>query len=202
MKKKDCKHRNTEIRQAEVIKAALECFMESGIAQTSIAEICRRSHASVGSIYHHFKGKEQLAATVYMEGIRDYQKGFIEELLQQENARDGIFSAIRYYLIWVDQKPDWAKYLMHNRHAEFMSAKEESFRVMNTDFMSKISGWFGRQIDSGALRKLPPDIFTGILLGPCQEFARIRLSGNCLTNIDKASHELGLAAWRALGIES
>jgi AcrR family transcriptional regulator len=176
--------------------------MESGIAQTSIAEICRRSRTSVGSIYHHFKGKEQLAANVYMEGIRDYQKGFIEELLQHENASDGIFSVIRYHLKWVDKKPDWAKYLMHNRHAEFMSATEESFREMNTDFISKTSGWFGMHMDSGALRKMPPDIFMSILLGPCQEFTRLRLSGSCCTDIDKVAHELGLAAWRTLGMES
>ena len=143
-----------------------------------------------------------MAATVYMAGIRDYQKGFIAGLLPHEKACEGIFSAIRYHLAWVDQKQDWAKYLMHNRHAEFMSATGESFRDMNSRFISETSGWFGRQMDLGALRKMPTDIFMSIWLGPCQEFTRIRLSGGRRTDIDTAARELGLAAWHALGVDS
>lgn len=201
MKRMNCKHPKSEIRRSEVIRAALDCFCEKGIAETSILEICRRSQTSVGSIYHHFKGKESIAAAVYLEGITDYQAGFTTSLLEHENARDGIFAAIRFHLEWVDEKQNFAKYLMQNRHAEFMKEVEGAFAEMNKSFIGYVGPWIEKHMATGRLKKLPPVIFMSILLGPCQEITRHRLSGVCCTDGEMVAHELGIAAWRALGIE-
>ena len=89
MKTKNVTHATTPSRRRQIIHGALACFTERGVAQTSMADICRRSNASTGSIYHHFKSKEQLAAAVYLEGISDYQQGFLAVLEEQQNARKG-----------------------------------------------------------------------------------------------------------------
>jgi AcrR family transcriptional regulator len=201
MKKKNSKNKGTEFRQAEIIRAALGCFTEMGIGETSIAEICRRSKASVGSIYHHFKGKEQLAAAVYLEGIRDYQKGFVNVLLQHDRARDGIFAVVRYHLKWVENSTEWARFLFQNRHAEFMAGMDNAFKDLNEKFITSASAWFRQHMVEGTIRKLPPDIFMSVLLGPCQEMCRHMLAGSCCIDVENAAHELGMAAWRSLGME-
>ncbi len=80
MKTKNSKHTTTAARRTEIIRAALACFTELGFTPTGMVDIRRKSNASTGSIYHHFKSKEQLAAEVYLEGIRDYQEGFVTAL--------------------------------------------------------------------------------------------------------------------------
>jgi AcrR family transcriptional regulator len=57
-------------RQEAILSAALECFTSRGFAATTVEEIRRRSGASIGSIYHHFGGKEGLAAELCVEGLR------------------------------------------------------------------------------------------------------------------------------------
>lgn len=200
MKTKNSKHKSSELRQAEIIRAALVCFTEKGIAETSIAEICRRSKASIGSVYHHFKGKEQLAAAVYLEGIKNYQTGLVDALLHHEKTRDGIFAAVRYHLKWVENSTAWARFLFQNRHAEFMAGKDNAFKELNEKFITGMAAWFGKQMENGHLRKLPPDVFMSILLGPSQEMCRHMLAGSSCTSVEKAAHELGLAAWRSLGL--
>jgi hypothetical protein len=62
----------TEIRRRQILDAALRCFNQSGLAETKMGDICTEAGVSTGSVYHHFAGKDQLAAALYLEGSRDY----------------------------------------------------------------------------------------------------------------------------------
>ena len=200
MKRRNSKNSKTALRRKEIIQAALACFTERGFSETSLADIRRRSKASTGSIYHHFKSKEQLAAQVYLEGIHDYQAGFLATLEQQQRARSGIVAVIEYHLRWVEGHPDWARFLFQKRRAEFMDTTNDDFDRLNKEFIGRAAAWFRHHIKAGSLRPLAPDVFISILLGPCQEFSRQYLSGYARSALDQAIHELARAAWRALGV--
>ncbi|OHD65850.1 MAG: TetR family transcriptional regulator [Spirochaetes bacterium RBG_13_51_14] len=202
MKTLNATHAASKGRKLSVIQAALACFTEKGYSDTSINDVCRMSGASVGSIYHHFKSKEQLAAAVYLEGIRDYQQGFVQELEGHDRARDGVFAIVRFHLTWVERNPDWARFLFQKRYAEFMGDTEEEFSRLNAEFMARVSGWFRKHIGTGSIRRLPPDLYPAIMLGPCQEYSRIYLSGHHATPVKDAVKEIGDAVWLALGAPS
>ena len=53
-----------------------------------------RARASIGSIYHHFRSKEQLAAALYVEGLRDYQEGAFSPNLTAAAERAMQFSPL------------------------------------------------------------------------------------------------------------
>lgn len=198
MKKPKSTHASSPGRKLKVIQAALDCFTENGFTNTSIGDVCARSGMSVGSLYHHFKSKEQLAAAVYLEGIRDYQRGYTEALESQTRARDGIMAIISYHLRWVEKNPDWARFLFQQRHADFMGDTEEEFSRMNAGFFKAVSAWFRKHIESGDIRRFPPDLYPAIMMGPCQEYSRAFLSGQDVTPVEKAIEALGEAVWRAM----
>ena len=83
-------HLKTPTRRKAIIEAALHCFTESSISETNMSDIIKRSGSSVGSVYHHFKSKEKLAASVYMDGIIDYQNGLTLALNSEIDAYSGI----------------------------------------------------------------------------------------------------------------
>ncbi len=202
MKKLNSKHSASPGRKQKVIHAALQCFSEKGYTDTGIGDVCARSGMSVGSLYHHFKSKEQLAVAVYLEGIRDYQRGYIEALGSRKQARDGIIAIIRYHLHWVEKNPEWARYLFQMRHAGFMNDTEEEFKKLNADFFKNVSAWFRKHIESGSIRRLPPDLYPAIMMGPCQEYSRVYLSGQQVTPVDTAVKIIGDAVWRAISTSS
>jgi AcrR family transcriptional regulator len=202
MKKADTIRAKTAVRRREIIQAALACFSERGFTDTSLADIRRMSKASTGSIYHHFKGKEQLAAEVYLEGIREYQAGFVDALEEQQGAREGIHAVVNFHLRWVEAHPDWTLYLFQRRHADFMASSKEEFYRLNTQFMRRCFKWFSRQVEAGALRRLPLDLYISVLIGPCMEHTRWYLAGHASMPMDQAIEALSSAAWRALGLES
>lgn len=199
MRKRNIRHGRTPNRRREIIRAALACFVERGYTETSMSHIRKRARASTGSIYHHFRSKDRLAAAVYLDGIRSYQEGFLDALEAHDQAREGIRAVIRYHLKWVQENADWARFLFQQRHAEFMGEKEEEFEALNEEFFGRASRWFIVQIEAGNLRRLQPDVLVSLLIGPCQEYARQFLSGRSCSEPEQAAEKLGNAVWRALG---
>lgn len=198
MRKRQVQYPGTPRRRRQIIEAALACFNEAGFADTTMEDIRKRSKASNGSIYHHFKGKDQLAAAVYLEGIVDFQKGLINELKKHPEAREGVYAIVRYHLRWVSEHAEWARYLFQMRHAGFMADSEESINLENKNFAKEISAFFSRHIRAGKLRNLPVEIIIPIILGPCQEYARFWINRNISTGLDTAAAEFAGAAWQAL----
>lgn len=198
MRKRRGPYQGTGKRRREILDAALACFCEVGFLETTMEDIRLRSGASHGSIYHHFGGKEQLAAAVYVEGIREYQAGLAEELSRHPGAREGIEALIRYHLEWVRDNPDWALYLVLMRHAEFMGRAEAEIAQSNQAFLATLGGFFQRHIGEGTLRRLPRELYVSLLFGPAQELARHWLLAGKELDLELSIVELAEAAWRAL----
>ncbi|ABW66267.1 TetR/AcrR family transcriptional regulator [Desulfosudis oleivorans] len=199
MKKPNTIHAASCGRQRQIIEAALACFTEKGFPATSIADICKKAGASTGSVYHHFKSKGRLAAAIYLEGVRDYQAGMIDALSKETTAKGGIFAIVQYHLTWVKTHPEWARFLFQKRHAEYMDDTEDRMKQLNAEFVKQMSAWFAKHMESGAIRPLPRDVFSALLLGPCQEFARMHVTGYAKTDVTEAARHLAAAAWASLG---
>src|SRR5690348_17214641 len=101
----------TEARRREILDAALACFLRDGIAATGVEDIRRESGASVGSIYHHFGGKDGIVAALATEALGDYQRGLVATLRAARSARSGVQNGVRYHLDWVERHPDLARFL-------------------------------------------------------------------------------------------
>jgi AcrR family transcriptional regulator len=185
-------------RPAAILAAALQCFTERGFAATTIDEIRERSGASIGSIYHHFGGKEALAAELYVEGLRGYQEGLLRALESQQDAEAGIHALVRHHLRWVEERPQLAQFLANRRETELRAATEGRVRELNRGFVPRVAAWVERHVEAGALRALPVDLWEPVLLGPSQELARLWLAGRTRITLRAAESDLAETTWRAV----
>ncbi len=185
-------------RQEAILSAALDCFSERGFAATTVDEIRGRSGASIGSIYHHFGGKEGLAAELYVEGLRGYQAGLLEALQEKPDAEASIRALVRHHLRWLQRSPKLAKFLMGRRETELRLATEARVRELNRDFFPRVQEWIERHVSTGELRQVPEDLWEPLLLGPSQEFARVWLAGRVRISLRRAERELAEATWNAV----
>jgi AcrR family transcriptional regulator len=185
-------------RREDILRAALETFVQKGFAAATIDDVRRISGASTGSIYHHFGGKEGLAAALYVEGLAGYQEGFLGRLRAARDPKHAVKALVRYHLRWVDGNPELARFILGRRETEVLAATEEPMRELNRAFLREarelLEPWFA----SGTLKRLPLDVFDAVLLGPCHEFTRRWLAGRTETTIRSAERSLADAAWDAL----
>ena len=185
-------------RQRRILHAAIRCFTSLGFNATTLEELRSRSGASIGSIYHHFSSKEELAAALYVEGLRDYQEGLFAELRRHRGCASGIRATVHYHLRWIAKHPDWARYLLEMRRAESVAAVEEQIHIMNREFFAEIRRWLEPHLKRGVLKRLPEELYIALVAGPSQEFARRWLAGRAKTDIGQAAKILADAAWNSV----
>jgi AcrR family transcriptional regulator len=190
-------------RRREVLDAALACFTELGFAATTMADVCRRSQASVGSVYHHFGSKEQLAAALFLEGLRDYQQRLLRELKRIDPGRPGsgrrlVRTIVDNYLRWVEGHADWARYLIEFGHAPFIGDVGDELQSMNHEFFSRLEQALAPAVGRGELRQMPRDLTFAVTVGPAREFARRWLRERTETSMAVARRLLPDAACRAI----
>ena len=61
-------------RRAQIIEAAIACFLEHGYTNTSMSDIIKASGLSSGSIYSHFTGKEDILVSAINERLENVKK--------------------------------------------------------------------------------------------------------------------------------
>jgi AcrR family transcriptional regulator len=186
----------TTDRRQEILDAALRSFNEKGVAATTVDDVRRLSGASVGSLYHHFGGKDELAEELYLEILRDYQRGFLAVLGRERDAERGIKGIVRHHLRWVRRNPERARYLLRGR-----PPGSDAVRDLNRELFRATAAWLEPHVEAGRVRRLPLDLTYAIMAGPAQEYSRHWLEGRMRSSAQKAERELADAAWRALTTE-
>lgn len=61
-------------RRAQIIEAAIDCFLEHGYTNTSMSDIIKASGLSSGSIYSHFSGKEDILIGAVNERLNNVKE--------------------------------------------------------------------------------------------------------------------------------
>ena len=184
-------------RRQSILQAALKCFTSDGYDSAAIEDICRISGASIGSIYHHFGSKEDLAAALYEEGITEYQSGLLTILADEANPNQVIPAIVRHHLTWVRQSPEWARYLLQMGAAPATAAARPAVKRRNAELLNRVEAWMRPHAAAGRLVDVPAETLTVLVLGPCHAAARAALSGG-MTLDDPTIDLLAAATLRAV----
>lgn len=103
-----------------ILNTALKLFSNQGYFNTSVQDIKKAAGVSIGSIYHHFSGKEAIARSLY-EDLLMQMKHMLENIShQQNNASDRCKEVIRQLFIMTEYDPDAVRFLLSARHQEFL----------------------------------------------------------------------------------
>jgi AcrR family transcriptional regulator len=193
--------RASRARQHAILQAALHLFLDKGFGATTLDQILERSEASVGSFYHHFQSKVDVAAALYLETLEAYQVAFLNELRRHPEARAGIEGAVRHHLRWTRRNPELATYLTHCREPEVAEASEARVQHLNRAFLEQIGAWLLTQVRDGKVRRLPPPLYHALWIGPSDEFTRLWLLGprpRDVKQLAEAEDLLAKTAWENL----
>jgi AcrR family transcriptional regulator len=192
------RRKSSEQRRREILDAALDGFASRGFAAITMADIRERAGASTGSIYHHFKSKEQLAAELYLDGVRDMQEHGLSALLSQPSAEQGVRAIVEAYLDWVERQPKLAAFLFAMRNADFLDAVESDLHKIHRDGIASAADWFRARMLSGELPNVTPDILRAVLYGPAAHYAQRWSRSQADVEMQLAKKQLATAAWHAL----
>ncbi len=154
-----------EDTRSRITKAATKLFAENGYQQTTIAEIAKMVGLAEGSIYEHFRGKEDILLTIPDVWVNRA----IEELELQLLGIQGAINKLRKFLWWyihyIESEPMTAKvvFLFLKTNPNFMQTEAYSNVKIFYSYLIKI---FEEGCETGELMQdLNPFIARATFLG-------------------------------------
>jgi AcrR family transcriptional regulator len=195
-------------RREDIAAAAIELFLDRGVAGTRVEDILAATGVSVGSFYHHFRDKLSLAATVYLEQLQRFQRDLLVELDRHERTEDTVRGLVVAYLRWAGADPRAMGYLHQCREPNVVEISEGEEARLKQSFDDRLADWLRERAAAGELRKLPHEHSLALWLGPAEQLIRaaIEPSGHSTTpepdalaaHLAHAEQVLADAAWQAL----
>ena len=188
-----------EERRRRVLEAALICFIERGYTATTMADIRRASGVSIGSIYHHFGSKEQIAVALHREYLRRWWALSDQVIRPGRSPRAVIRDLVASYLRWVEQEPELVRFMFFLPESlQIRAVARVELRAEFAEGQQSIWGWLADQAERGGIRRLPMDLYHAAIFGPMLEHIGRWLRGVADTQLPEAGRLLGDTIWRSL----
>jgi AcrR family transcriptional regulator len=185
--------------RSRILDAALECFIDAGYEQTTIARIRERSGASNGALFHYFASKEAIAGALHVDAIMSFQQGLWELLRRRPRSlRAAVRGSISHQLWWIEENEDRARFLYMRGHLDWDSPAGAQLVELNRNLAQAYREWMAPLLDSGEIRPMSMLMTTAIVTGPVHAIARRWLAGQLGSPLVAYLDELVDAACAAL----
>lgn len=87
----------------KIERAALKLFIHEGIDAATTREIAEKAGVSEGALYRHYKGKDELARTLFMETHNRLGKMMSEALAGEGSLEEKVLAAVTAYCELADE---------------------------------------------------------------------------------------------------
>jgi len=198
MPRKISSRSGTEARRSAILAAALQCFDEYGIENTTVQDIQQIAKCSTGSLYHHFGSKDGVAACLFIETFKSLNAVVLKELHLCSDARTGVQTVVSQICQWVSENTDSACFLLQSRDIQFTQEKRRELKQEYAEIMRGYFHWFTPFVEDGSMKSLPLDTYVPLIVGPAQEYARRWLAKQVDRSPESLNTVFSDAAWNAV----
>lgn len=183
-----------DTRRQDILDAALDVFLERGFDGATLAQIRARSGASTGSIYHFFKGKADIAATLLVMATSGWASQSSPEATPAD-ARAMISGSVEGFLRWGSDNPKLFAFMDDLLARSSASAEFEPVAALLSDGRRRASELYALWAKAGLVRPISWDLAYALIMGPAYAVLRSR-SQRRLDDADIAI--IVDAAWEAV----
>ena len=132
-------------RRAQIIEAAISCFLEKGYTNTSMSDIIKASGLSSGSIDSHFSGKEDILITAINERLNNVKE--LYETLPEGAGPQDILETIHTNQLVNDNFSAMLRIRAGSLHApEIARATADTMPLLQGIIVKTLTPWAAEQL--------------------------------------------------------
>ena len=177
------------------MNTALRLFSEKGYFNTSVQDIKSTAGISIGSIYHHFSGKDAIARALY-EDLLAKMQGLIEVIGQQHNnAHDCCKEVVRQLFIMTEYDPEAMQFMLLGKHQEFLPDEQP---ICSSRPFEMMQDMVKQGMVDGDIRAGDVGIAAACLFGGPLRMIGLRLDGIVDRPLPELLNEVWGYAWQAV----
>lgn len=152
-------------KKQAILDTALQLFVKNGIDATSIRAIAEGADTAEGNIYRHFKNKDDLARTIFLNCAGQFRSSLRESVKQEEDPQSQIQNLVRtLFQFSVNHQLSFSYILIVNHRREIITPDILS-KPMPKDVFGQV---LHKGMKEGVFRKVEPIIVTGWIVGMVQ----------------------------------
>lgn len=102
----------------QIIRAAIQLFVEHGIDGTTTKQIAEAADVAEGTLYRHFKTKDELAFTVFLTHLEAFSRELDKAAAPIPHTHDKIRALIHCYFSFFEAEPLLFEYIISTEHRE------------------------------------------------------------------------------------
>jgi AcrR family transcriptional regulator len=144
----------------KIERAALKLFIHEGVDAATTREIADKAGVSEGALYRHYKGKDELALSLFQETHNRLSQLLTEALTGTGSLDANVHAAVTAYCNLADE--DFLLFSFHlvslNRYLPYDKRRED-------DPVSVTERIIGGLMDAGAIPKGDPSLKAAMALG-------------------------------------
>lgn len=187
-----------------ILLASLKLFVEQGYFNTNIPDLSRESKCSVGSIYHHYRNKEEVATALYETGLAAFRHALSDKVLSSTGPEQLFKEIVHFFLSFSEEYEYLARYMWLSRHSEFMSGQFLHGKISHPTMIGfdplgrRLTIAIKAAIRDGQIRSLKANIIWSVLFGIPLSYVRDWLDGYNLEPPSQVADTLAETCWLAL----
>jgi AcrR family transcriptional regulator len=178
-----------------IIGAALQLFTQRGYFNTSVPDMARAAQVSVGSIYHHFKDKEDVARALYLGLVESLQEALTDIARQHATAHDRCRAVMAMLFELTESNRDAMDFMLYAKHREFLPDERP---VCSSRPFETMRDFVQAGMENGEIRRMDVMVATSCLFGGAIRLITARLDGVLAEPLPDRLDAVWECAWRGV----
>lgn len=183
--------------EERIIGAALQLFTQHGYFNTSVPDMAQAAQVSVGSIYHYFKNKEDVARAL-CQYLTENLQGELTRIAQKHTtAHDRCRATIATLFGLTETNRNAMEFMLYAKHREFLPfarpiCSSEPFETMR-EFVQD-------GMERGEIRRMDVMVASSYLFGGAIRLITARLDGVLAKPLPDMLDATWECAWRGVAV--
>jgi len=149
-------------RREEILEAATQLFAERGYAQTVTDDLMEKLGVGKGTIYRYFPSKRELFLAAADRGMRKMRERIDADVAGIEDPLDRLCRAIRAYLSFFAEHPEFVELLIQER-AHFKDREKPTYFEHREKSVQRWRELYRGLIAEGRVRTIPVERISDVL---------------------------------------
>jgi AcrR family transcriptional regulator len=151
-----------ERRAEEILPVAIELFARNGYACTDLQVVADKLQVGKGTLYRYFPSKKHLFQAALHRVLTGMREAVDAAVAQESDPLDQIYAAIRAYLAYFDEHPEYVELIIQER-AEFRDKKKATYFEHREATVGRWHEFYRGLIAAGRVRDIPVERITDVL---------------------------------------
>jgi AcrR family transcriptional regulator len=144
----------------QISKAALGLFIRKGIKATTTREIATRAGIAEGTIYRHFKSKNDIASELFLNYMTMFKERLSKAEEEFDDPRESIEKMINVFFEFAKNEPKAYNYIMAGHYSE-LPRMTTNFSKPKDVFVNAIK----KGIAKGDFTKMDENLGAALVIG-------------------------------------